>query len=135
MRPSQSSFQIKVRFMYLERVYTSVVGKSRLQRCLPHCARPRRPLPTRRGILLTLLSNEACGGFTMLEGLTCSSCHSYRFSLVLILIHAMLEPLVNLQLELETLMQDLSWELGRLFSRYANNFPYSHIEFEHSFKR
>jgi len=40
-----------------------------------------------------------------------------RFSWVLILIRAMLEPLVNLQPELETPMQVLCWALEKLFSR------------------
>jgi hypothetical protein len=37
----------------------------------------------------------------------------------------MLEPLVNLQPELETLMQVLCWALEKLFSRYAHGSCYS----------
>lgn len=105
-------------------LFDEFTGKPRLQRCMSYCSCPRRSLQTWRGVcLLEQLWNLASSfsGMLLLSmalalkpfNLHCRSC------LVQIPTHAMLEHLVSLQPELESLMLVLLWVLGRFYLRFV----------------
>ena len=113
------------RTFYISKLFA---GQSRLQwGCLPHCTFSRWPLPTRWGTLLSLLSTGHLWLYNIRGSINLLQLQS-RFSWLLML-RRCLCPLVNFQLELETLMQVLWWALERLFSRYVHGSCYSQIRF------